>query len=111
VEDLRAATTWRVAGKQAAHAEVLSVPVNLCTPGAGGRQRWESAAFATIGAIALQGVRQARPTLGEASSSSAWGWWARWRRTVQGHGCRVIGLDSIPPGTALAQQLGADQRW
>ena len=48
----------------ASHAEVLSVPKNLCVrlPENVG---FESGAFGTLGAIALQGLRLANPTLGE----------------------------------------------
>src|SRR6266542_3791393 len=48
----------------ASHAEVLSVPRNLCVhlPEEVG---FEEGAFGTVGAIALQGVRLAEPTLGE----------------------------------------------
>ena len=46
------------------HAEIIRVPRNLAVPvpdGVGG----EAAATVTLGAIALQGVRRAQPTLGE----------------------------------------------
>ena len=48
----------------ASHAEVLSVPKNLCVhlPES---VSFESGAYGTLGAIALQGVRLAEPTLGE----------------------------------------------
>ncbi|HEX6851065.1 MAG TPA: bi-domain-containing oxidoreductase [Candidatus Polarisedimenticolaceae bacterium] len=48
----------------ASHAEVVCVPVHLAAriPDA---VATEHAAFATLGAIALQGIRQAQPTLGE----------------------------------------------
>ena len=46
------------------HAEVVSVPVNLCQPVPTGVED-EAAAFTVLGAIALQGVRLAKPTLGE----------------------------------------------
>ena len=48
----------------ASHAEVLSVPQNLCVhlPNA---VSFDSGAFGTLGAIALQGVRLSEPTLGE----------------------------------------------
>ena len=48
----------------ASHAEVLSVPKNLCVhlpP----EVSFEAGAYGTLGAIALQGVRLAEPTLGE----------------------------------------------
>src|SRR6266700_7617626 len=48
----------------ASHAEVLSVPKNLCAQ-LPDQVRFDSAAFGTVGAIALQGMRLAEPTLGE----------------------------------------------
>src|ERR1043165_1095249 len=49
----------------AAHAELLSVPRNLCVRLPEGVD-FESAAFSTLGAVALQGVRLPGPTPGEA---------------------------------------------
>ena len=53
----------------AAHAELLSVPQNLCVRLPEGVD-FESAAFSTLGAVALQGVRLAEPTLGESGTQS-----------------------------------------
>ncbi|MDG1477067.1 MAG: bi-domain-containing oxidoreductase [Vicingaceae bacterium] len=51
-------------GQTANHSEVVVVPKNLCVK-IDKPEIVKSAAFATIGAIALQGVRQAELTLGE----------------------------------------------
>ncbi|NQX97264.1 MAG: Gfo/Idh/MocA family oxidoreductase [Flavobacteriales bacterium] len=51
-------------GQTANHSEVVVVPKNLCVK-INQPEIVKSAAFATIGAIALQGVRQAELTLGE----------------------------------------------
>ncbi|MCH7879703.1 MAG: zinc-binding alcohol dehydrogenase, partial [candidate division Zixibacteria bacterium] len=48
----------------ACHAEMVFVPKNLTVP-IPERVSMEEASFVTLGAIALQGVRQANPTLGE----------------------------------------------
>ena len=48
----------------ASHAEVVCVPVNLVARIPDGVS-FEHAAFSTLGAIAMHGVRQAAPTLGE----------------------------------------------
>ncbi len=48
----------------ASHAEVLAVPKNLCVR-LPARIDFEAAAFSTLGAIAMQGVRLTDPTLGE----------------------------------------------
>ncbi len=92
----------------ASHAEVLSVPKNLCAhlPEA---VNFEAGAFGTLGAIALQGVRLAKPTLGE--SVVVIGLGLVGQLTVQllkANGCRVFGLDLDPSRIALALELGAD---
>ena len=48
----------------ASHAEVLAVPKNLCVR-LPAQVDFDAAAFSTLGAIALQGVRLTEPTLGE----------------------------------------------
>jgi len=48
----------------ALHAEINWVPLNLCVPVASGVPA-EHAAFATVGAIAMHGVRRAAVALGE----------------------------------------------
>jgi polar amino acid transport system substrate-binding protein len=93
----------------ASHAEVLSVPKNLCVhlPEA---VSFESGAYGTLGAIALQGVRLAEPTLGE--SVVVIGLGLVGQLTVQllkANGCRVFGLDLDPSRVALALELGADK--
>src|SRR3989454_7395732 len=47
------------------HAEVVSVPASLCAPVPEGVPD-EQAVFTVLGAIGLQGIRLAQPTLGEA---------------------------------------------
>src|ERR687893_8678 len=65
VTDFRAGDRVACAGAGfASHAELLSVPKNLCVALPRGAD-FEAAAFGTLGAIALQGVRLAEPTLGE----------------------------------------------
>src|SRR4026209_2029979 len=93
----------------ASHAEVLSVPKNLCVhlPEA---VSFEAGAYGTLGAIALQGVRLAEPTLGE--SVGVMGLGLVGQLTVQllkANGCRVFGLDLDQSRVALALELGADK--
>ena len=65
VTELRAGMRVACAGAgYASHAEVLSVPKNLCVR-LPDEVSFEEGAFGTLGAIALQGVRLAEPTLGE----------------------------------------------
>lgn len=93
----------------ASHAEVLSVPKNLCVH-LPEQVSFEAGAFGTLGAIALQGVRLAEPTLGE--SIVVIGLGLVGQLTVQllkANGCRVFGLDLDPARVSLALALGADQ--
>src|SRR5829696_2512874 len=92
----------------ASHAEVLSVPVNLCVRLPAGAN-FEAGAFGTLGAIALQGVRLAELTLGE--SVAVIGLGLLGQLTVQllkANGCRVFGIDLDPQRLELARSLGAD---
>lgn len=92
----------------ASHAEVLSVPKNLCAR-LPENLDFESAAFSTLGAIALQGLRLARPTLGEAFVVIGLGLIGQ--LTVQflrANGCQVFGVDPDGQKTKLARELGAD---
>jgi predicted dehydrogenase/threonine dehydrogenase-like Zn-dependent dehydrogenase len=91
----------------ASHAEVLSVPKNLCVhlPES---VSFESGAYGTLGAIALQGVRLAEPTLGE--SVVVIGLGLVGQLTVQllkANGCRVFGLDLDQSRVSLALESGA----
>jgi len=90
------------------HAEVVSVPVNLCArvPDAVAD---EEAAFTVLGAVALQGIRLVQPTLGE--SVAVIGLGLLGLLTVQllrAQGCRVLGLDPDAARVALARQFGAE---
>lgn len=109
VADFRAGDRVACAGVgYASHAEVLSVPRNLCVrlpEGVG----FDTAAFSTLGAIALQGVRLAEVTLGE--SVVVIGLGLIGQLTVQllkANGCRIFGIDIDTRKIDLAQQLGAD---
>src|SRR6185436_4771190 len=93
----------------ASHAEVLSVPKNLCVR-LPENVSFEAGAYGTLGAIALQGVRLAEPTLGE--SVFVIGLGLVGQLTVQllkANGCRVFGLDLDQSRVSLALELGADK--
>ena len=93
----------------ATHAEYNYVPRNLCVAIPAGVS-FEEASYATVGAIALQGVRQADLRLGE--SAAVIGLGLLGLLTVQllkASGCRVIGADPDPARCALALELGADE--
>ena len=90
------------------HAEYVAVPVNLCAtvPDAVSD---EAAAFTVLGAIALQGIRLAQPTLGEAVVVSGLGLIGLLTvQLLRAHGCRVLGLDFDTQRLALAREFGAE---
>ncbi len=92
----------------ASHAEYVLVPKNLCVNVPRGVEA-EEAASTTIGAIALQGVRQANPTVGETIVVIGLG--IVGQLTVQilkANGCVVVGVDLDPFHVRLARQCGAD---
>jgi predicted dehydrogenase len=97
------------AGAQNAfHAEVIRVPRNLCVRVPDGLAL-EAASTVTLGAIALQGVRRAQPTLGETFAVIGLG--AIGQLAVQllkANGCRVVAMDIDPARVALACSNGAD---
>jgi len=90
------------------HAEFVSVPTNLCVriPDAVDD---DSAAFGTVGAIALQGVRLANPTLGETFVVTGLGLIGLLTvQILRANGCSVIGLDFDPARLDLAASYGAE---
>ena len=92
----------------ASHAEVLSVPKNLCVR-VPDTVDFEAAAFGTLGAIALQGVRLAEPTLGEAVVVIGLGLLGQLTvQLLKANGCRVFGIDLDPAKVELARRLGAE---
>ncbi|MEJ5225306.1 MAG: bi-domain-containing oxidoreductase, partial [Anaerolineales bacterium] len=93
-------------GGYAVHAEYNVVPRNLLTP-LPDNVDFESAAFTTLGAIALHGLRLAEPQLGERVAVIGLGLLGL--LTVQmsaAAGCRVLGIDVNPDRVALAEQFG-----
>ena len=109
VRDLRAGDRVACAGADfASHAEVLSVPQNLCVR-LPAEVSFEAGAFGTLGAIALQGVRLAEPTLGEAAVVIGLGLVGQITiQLLKANGCRVCGIDLDPEKVKLALALGAD---
>lgn len=90
------------------HAEVVAVPVNLCAKVPESVSD-EEAAFTVIGAIALQGIRLAQPTLGEAVVVTGLGLIGLITvQLLRAHGCRVLGIDFDRAKLDLARQFGAE---
>lgn len=96
------------AGQYASHAEVVAVPKNLVVKLAGDAD-FEAAAFTTLGAIALQGIRLAEVTLGEIVAVIGLGLLGQLTvQMLKAAGCIVVGMDIQSQRAQLAQQLGAD---
>lgn len=90
------------------HAEIIDVPVNLCAP-IPGQLSFDAAATVTLGAIAMQGVRRAQPTLGETVVVIGLGILGQiTAQLLSANGCRVIGTDVDPSRIATALENGLD---
>lgn len=90
-----------------AHADVVKVPKNLCAriPDAVDN---ESATFVVLASIGLQGIRLARPSLGEAFVVTGVGLIGLLTvQLLRAHGCRVLAIDFDESKLALARQYGA----
>src|SRR5437660_2509620 len=94
-------------GGFATHAEVIAVPRNLVAAVPDGVP-FESAAYATVGAIALHGVRRAEAQLGERVGVIGLGLVGQLAvRILAAGGCTVIGIDLDPNAVELARSGGA----
>ena len=90
------------------HAEMVAVPVNLCAK-VPETVPDEAAAFTVLGAIALQGIRLAQPTLGETVVVTGLGLIGLVTvQLLKAQGCRVLGLDFDADKLALARRFGAE---
>jgi len=90
------------------HAQIVAVPRNLVAPIPPGVD-FEAAAFTTLGAIAMQGLRRAGLTFGETVVVLGLGLLGLLAvQIARAAGYRVIGLDIDDERVALARQLGAD---
>ncbi len=93
--------------EHALHAEVNWVPTNLCVPVPPGVDA-RLAAFTTVGAIAMQGVRRAEVQLGETACVIGLGLVGQLVvQLLVASGVRVVGLDPIPSRCVLAEEAGA----
>lgn len=90
------------------HAEFIDVPVNLAVkipPQVG----LDVASTATLGAIAMQGVRRAKPTLGESIVVIGLGLLGQLcAQILRANGCKVFGVDVDAQRLAIATASGID---
>src|SRR6185437_643879 len=109
VSDLQVGDRVACAGANyAVHAEYAVIPRMLVARIPSAAVDFESAAFTTLGAVALHGVRVAEAKLGETVAVIGLGLLGQ--LTVQilnASGCRVIGFDPVQSRAELAVQLGA----
>jgi polar amino acid transport system substrate-binding protein len=93
---------------RANHAELVSVPGNLVALVPTGVST-RDAAFTTLGAIAMQGVRRAQLSLGERVAVVGLGLLGLLTiQIVRAAGCVAIGIEPEPGRRELASRLGAD---
>lgn len=93
----------------ASHAEVVTVPKNLMVRVPEGVS-YEEAAFATVGAVALQGLRVGEVRVGERVVVLGLGLIGLLTvQLLKAAGCRVLGTDLNPARAALARELGANE--
>jgi threonine dehydrogenase-like Zn-dependent dehydrogenase/predicted dehydrogenase len=90
------------------HAEVVSVPMNLCVK-VPDNVRDDEAVFTVLASIALQSIRLVKPTLGETVVVTGLGLIGLLTvQLLRAHGCRVLGLDFDRGKLELAKQFGAE---
>src|SRR5262249_51112055 len=95
----------------ASHAEVIAVPKNLVVRIPEGVP-CEEAAFATVGAIALQGLRVADVRVGERVFVLGLGLVGLLTvQLLKAAGCLVLGTDLNAGRVALARELGANEAY
>ncbi|WP_291370441.1 MULTISPECIES: bi-domain-containing oxidoreductase [unclassified Acinetobacter] len=90
------------------HADVVKVPKNLCAK-IPDNVSDEAASFTVLGAIALQGIRLAQPTLGESFVVIGAGLIGLMAiQLLKANGCRVLAVDFDQKKLELAKKYGAE---
>ena len=107
-EEFRVGQVVAAAGNDhALHAEYNWIPSNLCVPVPRGVS-YEHAAFATVGAIAMHGVRRAEVQLGDTACVIGLGLVGQLAvRLLIAAGVRTVGLDFVEERCRLAEKAGA----
>ncbi|MFK4185589.1 bi-domain-containing oxidoreductase [Streptomyces sparsogenes] len=108
IDDVAVGDLVACAGNEhALHAELNWVPKNLYARVPDGLAP-RHAAFGTVGSIALQGVRQGEPRLGEVALVIGLGLIGQLVvQLLAASGVRVVGVDPDPVRCGLAERLGA----
>ncbi|MET8163543.1 bi-domain-containing oxidoreductase [Streptomyces sp. NPDC005329] len=108
IDDVKVGDLVACAGNEhALHAELNWVPRNLYAPVPDGLAP-RHAAFGTVGSIAMQGVRQGEPQLGEVALVIGLGLIGQLVvQLLAAAGVRVVGADPDPVRCELAERLGA----
>lgn len=92
----------------ASHSEIVSIPQNLAAR-IPDNVTFEEASFTTLGAIALQGIRQADPKLGEYVCIIGLGLIGQLTaQMLKANGCKVLGIDLSDKLLNLATENGID---
>lgn len=101
-------------GLSANHAEVVAVPMNLCVKVTqnemiGNERHLKMAAYNTLGAIAMQGVRQADLRLGETCAVIGLGLLGQLTcQLLRASGVKVVGIDIDESAVTTAKEHSAD---
>ena len=110
VSDIKIGDRVAIAGAgYASHAEMNFVPRNL-TAIVPENVSYEQAAYATVAAIAMQGIRLAKPELDEIAVVSGLGLIGLMTvQLLKANGCRVLGLDLNKDKVELGRRIGMDE--
>ncbi|MFE9882022.1 bi-domain-containing oxidoreductase [Streptomyces sp. NPDC005784] len=108
IDDVKVGDLVACAGNEhALHAELNWVPKNLYAPVPESLAP-RHAAFGTVGSIAMQGVRQGEPQLGEVALVIGLGLIGQLVvQLLTASGVRVVGVDPDPARCELSERLGA----
>jgi predicted dehydrogenase/threonine dehydrogenase-like Zn-dependent dehydrogenase len=111
VSDIRVGDRVACAGAgYAVHAEFACVPrLMVAKIPCDSATTFEEAAFSTVGAVALHGVRTAEAQLGDVVAVIGLGLLGQLTvQVLKAAGCRVLGMDIVSERAVLASRMGAD---